>query len=94
MNDSLKMNILICEKYLKFQIHLRSYISLDTSKFWTLWMESKALKQENSKAIELWLFKDIIYRWDSIAKIVMPWYALSSYFWFLFYFISVIFIWQ
>ena len=34
------------------------------------WMEVKALRQENAKAIGQWLFEDIICRWGSLVKIV------------------------
>jgi len=33
-------------------------------------MEAKALKEENARSIGQWLFKDIIYRWESLVKIV------------------------
>jgi len=33
-------------------------------------MEARALKEENAKSIEQWLFKDIICRWGSLIKIV------------------------
>lgn len=34
------------------------------------WMEARALRKENAKAIGQWLFEDIICRWGSIVKIV------------------------
>jgi len=33
-------------------------------------MEARALKEENAKSIGQWLFKDIIFRWGSLVKIV------------------------
>jgi len=33
-------------------------------------MESRALRKENTKSIGQWLFEDIIYRWESLVKIV------------------------
>jgi len=34
------------------------------------WMEAKALKEENARLIEQWIFEDIICRWGSLVKIV------------------------
>ena len=34
------------------------------------WMESRALREENTKSIGQWLFEDIICRWGSLVKIV------------------------
>ena len=34
------------------------------------WMEARALRKENAKAIGQWLFEDIICRWGSLVKIV------------------------
>jgi len=36
----------------------------------SLWIESRALKEENAKSIGQWLFEDIICRWGSLVKIV------------------------
>ena len=35
------------------------------------WIEAKALRQENARAIGQWLFEDIICRWGSLVKIVI-----------------------
>jgi len=35
-----------------------------------LWIEAKALKEENTRSIRQWLFEDIICRWRSLVKIV------------------------
>ena len=34
-------------------------------------IKAKALKEENVKSIEQWLFKDIICKWGSLVKIIM-----------------------
>ena len=34
------------------------------------WMESRALREENTRTIGQWLFEDIICRWSSLVKIV------------------------
>ena len=34
------------------------------------WMEARALRQENARAIGQWLFEDIVCRWGSLVKIV------------------------
>jgi len=34
------------------------------------WVKAKALKEENARSIEQWLFEDIICRWGSLVKIV------------------------
>lgn len=34
------------------------------------WMEARALRKENAKAIGQWLFEDIVCRWGSLVKIV------------------------
>ncbi|KAF7783144.1 hypothetical protein Agabi119p4_2520 [Agaricus bisporus var. burnettii] len=36
----------------------------------TSWMEARALRKENAKAIGQWLFEDIICRWGCIVKVV------------------------
>ena len=36
----------------------------------SLWMESRALREENAKSIGQWLFENIICRWGSLVKIV------------------------
>ena len=46
----------------KYLVHRRCGLSL--------WMEAKALKKENARSIEQWLFEDIICRWESLVKIV------------------------
>jgi len=34
------------------------------------WMESRALREENTKSIGQWIFEDIICRWGSLVKII------------------------